>query len=554
MSCNADIKPIADARRRPVAWLALGLLGASIAGCSAAAGISGEQVPCSSSSQCYGGEVCFLGECRGGSFALASVLAEVRPPSGTAYGVQQVGAIDLRQSVVVNFALSPALGVSGSVLQLLGAQPADGTSPVSDAQITFSARNQPIPGRAQEVSVQATAGGLFSAQLPVGTWDATVLPPTPLPPLYDALALAASSSTVQLLLPAASTLLPVQGQLTAGGTPLAGARVLAVDSTDRLLGAAASADATGTFQLLLPPGAPSFLLRVGPALDDTSAGGAAATRLPNYAPVGPFAAASGQISYDFGAPPPAVALSGSVVDSSGNPVVGARVYALSLDGQGYVLSSSTQSGASGAFQLQLLAGMFAVEAAPMSAAGAPALSAETDLQLAAPGQSIQLVCPPQVQASGRLLLPNGMPAPQGTQLSATRLPDRLVSSRVAQTQPTDAQGNYSIVADPGTYRIAITPPPSSNLAGTVVEMDIEPASPGLPDVALPPTLQVVGTISGQSAQGTTAPLAGATVQFFALDSTGQSAISLGTGLTDSSGRYVALLPDVEQPGIVAQRR
>ena len=115
MSCNADIKPIADARRRPVAWLALGLLGASIAGCSAAAGISGEQVPCSSSSQCYGGEVCFLGECRGGSFALASVLAEVRPPSGTAYGVQQVGAIDLRQSVVVNFALSPALGVSGSV-------------------------------------------------------------------------------------------------------------------------------------------------------------------------------------------------------------------------------------------------------------------------------------------------------------------------------------------------------------------------------------------------------------------------------------------------------
>ncbi len=72
--------------------------------------------------------------------------------------------------------------------------------------------------------------------------------------------------------------------------------------------------------------------------------------------MGPFAASSGSISYDFGAPPAAATLSGSVVDSQGNPVGGARVYALSLDGQGYVLSSSTQSDPSGAFQLQLLAG------------------------------------------------------------------------------------------------------------------------------------------------------------------------------------------------------
>ncbi len=62
-----------------------------------------------------------------------------------------------------------------------------------------------------------------------------------------------------------------------------------------------------------------------------------------------------------------------------------------------------------------------------------------------------------------------------------------------------------------------------------------------------PTLQVVGTISGQSASGATAPLAGATVQFFALDSTGGSAISRHRTVRFVGSRRRTL--DVEQPGL-----
>jgi hypothetical protein len=48
-----------------------------------------------------------------------------------------------------------------------------------------------------------------------------------------------------------------------------------------------------------------------------------------------------------------------------------------------VLSNSAITSANGQYSLPLLAGMFAIEAAPASGDTAPALSAETDLQLSA---------------------------------------------------------------------------------------------------------------------------------------------------------------------------
>jgi hypothetical protein len=509
--------------------------------------VSGVGIPCSTDSQCTNNEVCFLGECRGSSNALSRVLAEVRPPPGSGFGILQTAGIDLRQSVLVDFTVPPALSVSGAVLQLLGPLPSGGSSPVSGASVTFAARGHVIPDRAMQVQAQATSGGLFAARLPPGAWDATVVPPAPLPPIFNALGLTYSSSSLQFLLPSAGLLVRVQGKIVAGAVPLAGARVLAVDANNALLAAAATADATGTFQLVLPPDAPSFYLRVGPASDATGAGGVAATLFPNYAAVGPFAAGGGATAYDFGQLPAAVALSGTVLDASGHAVIGARVYALSLDGQGYVLSSSTLTDGAGAYQLALLTGKFAVEAAPINGIDSPSLSSEQDVTLTAPALNLPIRCPARVTVHGTILQSNGKPAPAGTQISATRMPDRLVTGRVAQTQPTDVMGNFTLLADAGTYRISIAPPAGSGLASKLVEIDLEASTSALPALQLSQPLQVVGTIAGTTNSGLSAPIAGATVEFFALDATGLESFSLGSGLTDRAGHYSAFLPDVARP-------
>jgi hypothetical protein len=55
-------------------------------------------------------------------------------------------------------------------------------------------------------------------------------------------------------------------------------------------------------------------------------------------------------------------------------------------------------------------------------------------------------------------------------------------------------------------------------------------------------LAVVGTVT----RPTKVPVAGVTVDFFALDASGRSVL-IGSGLTDSLGRYRAMLPDVPAP-------
>src|SRR3954471_2992593 len=71
--------------------------------------------PCSTNDQCDS-SVCFLGECRAASAALAVVHAEVRS-ADSQYGTLQSSAIDPRRTPVADFTLRPLLTVSGRVMQ-----------------------------------------------------------------------------------------------------------------------------------------------------------------------------------------------------------------------------------------------------------------------------------------------------------------------------------------------------------------------------------------------------------------------------------------------------
>jgi len=65
----------------------------------------------------------------------------------------------------------------------------------------------------------------------------------------------------------------------------------------------------------------------------------------------------------------------------------------------------------------------------------------------------------------------------------------------------------------------------------------------VPPVRLSVPLAVVGTVT----KPTNVPVAGVTVDFFALDASGLRSVLIGSGLTDSLGRYRAMLPDVPAP-------
>ncbi len=136
---------------------------------------------CAANNQCDRGDVCYFGQCAApGSTNLSLVEAEVQPPNNSQLGFLQQGGIDLRQSIVRDFALQPPFAVTGVVHQ----DQDDGTTtPVAGAVLTFTDHHPAIVDRVDQVTAKSDANGQFSAQLPAATWDLLLQPPPPAPPM-----------------------------------------------------------------------------------------------------------------------------------------------------------------------------------------------------------------------------------------------------------------------------------------------------------------------------------------------------------------------------------
>ena len=490
--------------------------------------------PCSSSLQCESAAVCFLGECRPHSSALSLVAAEVRPPNDSALGVLRQANIDLQESAVRNFTLATPLTAAGTVAQAQDTTAA--VAAVPDALVTFTEHAPAIPDRVEQVTARTDSSGNYTARLAQGLWDVVVQPPPPLPP-YRPPTVSTDSPQLVFVLPSVSSLPRLQGGVTIvdGGAPLPGADVTAVDSAGVALSSPSQTQADGGFSLVLPPGASGYTLHLGPPPD--ADGG---TPLPNYDKL----VASPTVTIDL---PPLATLQGVVLDSGGIPVAAARVYARS-DGMPWTLMRSTTAGSDGSYSLNLRAGTYVVEAAPPTTANA-GVSAPVETTLtSAPAQPLLITCPDKVQGYGLVTRPDFSPVGANFQITATRLADRLLTTRTALTTPTDSNGTWHIIADPGVYRVEIVPTADSGLPRKVVQLDLSTTGAGqilLPSIAMSPPLLVAGTVQGPSAA-----VANATVSFFALDTQGHGVL-LGAAPTDASGHYRVILPDVAQPGVVA---
>lgn len=504
--------------------------------------LSGAAPSCASSVQCSHSDVCFLGECRGPASNLSVVRVEVRPPSGSPYGVRSL-QVDLGRSVLNDFAISvplavgPEIGVPGTVTQAQNGAPA---TPVAGATVTFTDHAPAIPDRVERVVSVSDATGAYRARIPQGTWEVLVQPPPPLPPVRFG-AFDTTSPVLNYILPATATLPQLDGGVTANGAPLSGASVTAVEVGGAALSAPALSQPDGGYALYLAPNSGAQpALRIGPPAE-ADAGVAPAAALdpfPMYQPV----AYAPTVDVEL---PPVATLSGRVLDSSGDPVPSARVYARSSGGS-WTLARSVVADASGAYTLTLRTGTYLVQAAPAADPAAPGLSAQQTVTV--PASTVDLTCPTKVHRYGQVLGPDGRPVRANFSVVATRLADALVTTRTAFATPTDSNGIYHVVADGGRWRFEIMPPPDALLPRGIVQFDLDGSDPGesaLPAIRISTPLQAVGTVKGQKPGSPDDVVPGAQVGFFAVDSSGHS-IFLGSGLTDAEGRYQAILPDVAQ--------
>jgi hypothetical protein len=542
--------------RRTGRTLALAGLCAALAACSLRSPHATES-SCNRDAECGQGRVCFANECRSPASALGGVMVEVTPPTSSPYAPVQ-RSLDLKASAVGAIELPLPSHFQGKLLQDSDADGGAPGSPVALATLEFHDARAVIPGRAFNVTVQSDPTGDFSVRLPPSTWALRITPPPPLPPFQASVGLGNAEGVV-LKLPAASRLARVRGTLKLGGQPLVGARVTPVDSGGVPVGAPATSDSSGQLTLFLPPPPIEYLLRVSdspdggatvgggpiPSFDDSAFGVATAT------------ATSSAISLDLGKLPAPATLSGTVVDESGSPVQ-AHVTAASEDGAGWVLTRSTTSAADGSFALPLREGRYLLEAAPSLDPGQPALSGESEVLLSASAAPVRVVCPRKLRAAGLVLRSGGTAIGPGAAVSATRLPGKLVGSRTATTTATDIAGRFTLIGDPGLYRVEVVPQPDSGEPRQLAFVQVSAAPGGATEVTLDPIqlsppVTIVGTVQGPS-NGTLAPVAGVSVDVFAVNAAGDGAVRLGSGITDSAGRYRLVLPDVSEPAAMAPAR
>jgi hypothetical protein len=497
--------------------------------------IDGTGRPCSIDGDCSG-DVCYAGLCRTRATRLAAIYAEVSA-ADPQLGVLQVASIDPRLSPVINFQLVPVLAVSGTVLQDPDpTQPGATPTAVPGASVVFTDADAGIPGRAQSLSTTTDSFGDFALTIPASSWNTAARPPSS-PPLLDGGVVSSNVSNFQLEIPAPSS---ISATIVSGDAGVGGLLVTAVTTAGDPLGPGAKTLAPdGSFRLSLPPQTPTYALQIGPSSPTAT--------IPTFNPriVTP---PDTPTVFDIGPLPAPTLLSGRVVDVDGGPVKTARVEAVSTDVTGWVMSRQTDVDPSGAFTLLLVEGNYVVEAVPDPDPAQPGLSGAIPVGLDGGiigTQMPPILCPPKAHAKGTVLQPDGRPGGPGYQIVASRLPDSLVSGRPGTATPTDAAGSFELVGDPGQYRLTVLPTPESGLPLTyaVVQLTATGDVATLPPITAAPPVQVFGSVFGAGK----APVQSAAVSFYALDSTGQRAVLIGSTLTDANGAYSVVLPDVADP-------
>lgn len=539
--------------------LSLGLSsGFSLVGC---AGLFDKSPPphvtCRSDLDCANTEVCFVDGCGDPG---KNIAVEVTPSARNGAYPQDFALDGLKATQT--FRLYAPSQLQGALLRDQdsgGPLPYDG--PVS---LVLSGQSTIIPGLSRHFeatlnTAQTLATGTYSLAVGSGVYAISATPSDPLlPPLFEASheVTPGQSEHIDLVFPSTGALAQLSGTVVRSlGQPSSDAlQIQAFDPDGAPRSQPAVLGSDGSFTLSVTQetlALQSLNLRVSPV--DPQA--LLPTKIFPVAPVDPLAPLE---LGDFGAP---LTLTSKVVDGSGKAISGAAVHLEgSVIGGGTFQSAVALTADDGTFQLQTLAsatpGSLVLFAVP------PATSASgilVDQTLAVDGLTplpVTLVCPDKVQLTGSVLTPDSTPAVgvKVTAVPVAALDPKNLSAPLPSAggdATTDGTGAFSLLLDPGQYRLDFVP--STKLPRLSRFVDVTPddaQTPGNSLVEVPPfTLShgrsATGHVEILAADGNTADVAAlARVRFYRQVDNGDtpSSVLLDQAYADANGDFTVLLP------------
>jgi hypothetical protein len=410
-------------------------------------------------------------------------------------------------------------------------------------QLLVSGQSSLLPGvnRAVQIGGLSSSSGQFKVSISTGRYALVVSPLDVTVPPATVTGLEIDAGTTSLTM----GLLPAAQVQTLSGSVLAGpgqpetvppqVQLLAPDG--RSLSALRTADPSGAFQL-----------SVGlDALD----GGAILQTSPGGAPLGATVAFPVTDGSRFGQPfligdtAAPIRVSGTVSGPDGNPIPGASVF----------VQGTVQGGGSGNVGPAFSAsdGVFALQTRPEAGAGSlkllvipppGALGGLLRTPLAAPpGAPVSGTwsSPPRPLLTGSLLLPDAGPA-AGVELRADPVAASGPGSPVppAGASGTSGEaGTFALRLDPGLYVLEVAPGAGLPSVRTFVRVTASGAQ--VAPITLRPGRRLTALVLRDA--GTLVPQALVRIyRVLTLDDGTQRALSLGEGISDSTGVATILLP------------
>ena len=254
-----------------------------------------------------------------------------------------------------------------------------------------------------------------------------------------------------------------------------------------------------------------------------------------------------------------VSLSGTVLDSKGQPLGGAKVFTERQiqGGKHNYKGGSTTTASDGSFLVKALPTLSVDDPVSLWIIPDSGLESGTlQVVLSVPlqdGSLPPLRCPPRVPVVGQVLRPNEQPA-AGVLVRAQPLEAATAGGSKPPGDPvevtTDAQGNFRLFADPGEYRLDFLPDllPRVSRRVTVYPQPgtATPEAVQVPTFTLWNGRTLSGKITGFPTAGAIEPAAlpNASVELFRVvwEDGKQNSYSLGKVTTDSEGKYILTIP------------